>query len=130
MVIVEGDAPTLWKDHLKTNSLLIIDSISYLMHGFDMTEFKMIMEEIKVVCRINNAIVIQLVELGMLDQRSEMLAGFYADGIVQFLSKDSGEGLSRFIRIPKWMTGSSYDRNIYYTYEESRINVDLRYRVV
>ena len=58
------------------------------------------------------------------------MAGFYADGIIQFLSKDAADGLTRYIRIPKWMTGSSYDRNIYYTYEEGRINIDLRYRVV
>ena len=130
MAIVEGDAPTLWKDHMKTKTVLIIDSISYLLQDYEISEFKQLMEEMKVTSRITGAIVIQLVELGMFDHRTEILSGFYADGIIQFLAKESGEGLSRFIRIPKWMTGSSYDRNIYFTYEEGRINIDLRYRVV
>jgi archaellum biogenesis ATPase FlaH len=129
-ITVEGDAPTLWKDHLKTKNLLIIDSLSYLMQGRSIQELKTLMEELKMSCRITGAIVIQLVEQGMFDPRSEQLSGFFADGIVQFLFKDSAEGVSRFIRIPKWMAGSSYDRNIYYSYEEGRINVDLRYRVV
>jgi archaellum biogenesis ATPase FlaH len=128
--LVEGDAPTLWRDHAKTKNLLIIDSLSYLMQGRDVSDFKHVMEEVKSACRISGAVVIQLVELGMLEQWAEVLSGFYADGIVQFLSKDAADGLTRFIRIPKWMSGSSYDRNIYYSYEEGRINIDLRYRVV
>lgn len=130
LVIVEGDAPILWKQHLKPKNVLIIDSLSYLMLERDVSEFKNIMEEIKTSGRTNGAIIIQLIELGMFDLKAEILTGFFADGIVQFLSKDSGEGVSRFIRIPKWMEGSSFDRNIYYTYEEGRINIDLRYRVV
>lgn len=130
LAIVEGDAPRIWRDHLKEKDLLVIDSLSYLLQGSDISEFKMVMEGVKVACRASGAVVIQLVELGMLAPWAEALSGFYADGIVQFLSKDAADGLSRFIRIPKWMTGSSYDRNIYYTYEEGRINVDLRYRVV
>jgi archaellum biogenesis ATPase FlaH len=130
MSFVEGDAPTLWKDHIKSKNLLIIDSLSYLLQEKDISEFKRVMEEVKFACNSCGAIVIQLVELGMLDKWAEILSGFYADGIVQFLSKDAADGLTRFVRIPKWMSGASYDRNIYYTYEEGRINIDLRYRVV
>jgi archaellum biogenesis ATPase FlaH len=128
--LVEGDAPTLWRDHMKSKNLLIIDSLSYLMQDCDVSEFKRVMEGVKSACVNSGAVVLQLVEIGMLDRWAEVLTGFYADGIVQFLSKDAADGLSRYIRIPKWMTGASYDRNIYYTYEEGRINIDLRYRVV
>jgi archaellum biogenesis ATPase FlaH len=128
--LVEGDAPTLWKSHMESKCLLIIDSLSYLLQDYDISEFKHIMEDVKSACANSGAIVIQLVELGMMEKGAEVLSGFYADGIVQFLSKDAADGLTRFIRIPKWMAGSSYDRNIYYSYEEGRINVDLRYRVV
>ena len=115
---------------MKTKNVLIIDSLSYLLQDYEISEFKQLMEEMKISSRVTGAIVIQLVELGMLDHRAEILSGFYADGIIQFLEKESGEGLSRYIRIPKWMTGSSYDRNIYYNYDEGKINIDLRYRVV
>lgn len=130
LTLVEGDAPTLWRDHLNKKSVLIIDSLSYLMQGREASDFKRVMEDVKSACRVSGAVVIQLVEFGMFDQSAEVLSGFYADGIIQFLSKDAADGLTRFIRIPKWMAGSSYDRNIYYTYEEGRINIDLRYRVV
>ena len=130
LAFVEGDAPTLWKDHMKSKSLLIIDSLSYLMQGIEVSEFKRVMEDVRSACQKSGAVVVQLIELGMLEQWAEVLSGFYADGIVQFLSKDAADGMTRYIRIPKWMTGSSYDRNIYYTYEEGRINIDLRYRVV
>ena len=80
MLLVEGDAPTLWKDHMKNKGLLIIDSLSYLLQGRDVQEFKRVMEDVKSACTSSGAVVIQLVELGMLDRWAEVLSGFYADG--------------------------------------------------
>ena len=70
------------------------------------------------------------IEDGLLPKELGIMQRYHSDGIVQFLARDSPDGVSRFIRINKWMTGESYDRNIYYNYKEGKINVDLRYRVV
>jgi hypothetical protein len=43
MSFVEGDAPTLWKEHIKSKNLLIIDSLSYLLQEKDISEFKRVM---------------------------------------------------------------------------------------
>ncbi len=51
-------------------------------------------------------------------------------GPIDFHVKETGEGIVRFIRISRWMDGCTYDSNIFYTFEDMRLNVDLRNRVV
>jgi len=110
--------------------LVVIDSLSYLIYDKDLVEVQAMLEGIRQAARAGGAIVIQLLEDELLSREMRTIAGFHSDGIIQFLVRDVPDGVTRFIRIVKWMSGFSYERNIYYNYTEGNINVDLRYRVV
>lgn len=115
---------------LPSKPLVIIDSLSYLVQGLELHEVRSSLENIRRGVRQSGAIVIQLIESDLLSKEVRTIVGFHSDGIIQFLVRDAPDGVTRFIRIEKWMSGASFERNIYYNYNEGRINVDLRYRVV
>jgi archaellum biogenesis ATPase FlaH len=118
-----------WKDFITENSVLILDSFSYLILDEPLHEVQHILEEFLKLCQQANSIVIITMELGMLDSKVEIASSFLSDGILKFLSKDTNKGILRFIRIQKWMKGQTFDENIYYTFDGKKINVDLRSRV-
>jgi KaiC/GvpD/RAD55 family RecA-like ATPase len=65
----------------------------------------------------------------MLQEQVEVTCAHLADGIMKFLTMDTTKGIRRYIRIPKWMHGKSFDENIYYHFDGREILVDLRSRV-
>ncbi|WP_019176215.1 hypothetical protein [Methanomassiliicoccus luminyensis] len=115
---------------LPSKPLVIIDSLSYLVHEKDIAEVRTVLESIRLGARSSGAIIVQLLESELLSKELLALVGFHSDGIIQFIVRDVPDGVTRFMRIEKWMSGSSFERNIYYNYTEGNINVDLRYRVV
>ncbi len=127
--VVEDPSYLHWKDYLKLNSMLVIDSFSYLVLDKSMFEVKQILEDFLRMSRQQEAIVLLTMELGMLDSKIEVTIAHLADGIFQFLTKDTSVGVAHLIRIPKWVTGNSFDENIHYKFDGRRINVDLRARV-
>lgn len=127
--VVEDPSSIHWKDHIKLNSVLVIDSFSYLILEKSMLEVRQILEDFVRMSRQLEAVVIITMEQGMLDPKIEVTIAHLADGIFHFLTKDTSVGVGHFIRIPKWVTGTSFDENIHYTYDGRRINVDLRARV-
>jgi archaellum biogenesis ATPase FlaH len=127
--VVEDPSYLHWKDHLKVNSMLVIDSFSYLILDKSLFEVRQILEDFLRMSRQQEAIVVITMEQGMLDPKIEVTIAHLADGIFHFLTKDTTVGVAHFIQIPKWVTGTSFDENIYYTFDGQRINVDLRSRV-
>ena len=115
---------------LPSKPLVVIDSLSYLIHDKDITEVQTMLESIRQGARASGAIVLQLLEEELLSREMRTIACFHSDGVIQFQVRDVPDGVTRFMRIEKWMSGFSYERNIYYNYTEGNINVDLRYRVV
>jgi archaellum biogenesis ATPase FlaH len=127
--VVEERSPMRWKDYIEKQSLLVIDSFSYLVLDMTLTEVRVILEEFLHDCQDRNAVVLLTMEEGMLDRRTEISTAYLADGIFQFLNKETSKGVAHFIRIPKWMKAQSFNDNINYTFEDKSIKVDLRSRV-
>jgi archaellum biogenesis ATPase FlaH len=128
--IIEDRNYTKWKSYIKKGTVLIIDSFSYLMLDKSLSEFKMILEEMRKLCKEEKAILILTLDLGMLESKYEITGAHLVDGIVQFLFREEPDGIARFMRIPKWMNGHAYDKNIFFTFDDKRINIDSRARVV
>jgi KaiC/GvpD/RAD55 family RecA-like ATPase len=127
--VVEDSSYLHWKDHVTLNSMLVIDSFSYLVLEKSLLEVRQLLEDFLRMSRQLEAIVVITMEQGMLDPKIEVTVAHLSDGIFHFLSKDTSVGVAHFIRIPKWVTGVSFDDNIYYKYDGRRLNVDLRARV-
>jgi archaellum biogenesis ATPase FlaH len=127
--IVEERSTRHWKDYIEKNSVIIIDSFSYLIIDRQLIEVRNILEEFLKLCKQLEAIVLITIEKGMLDEKIEVTCLHLADGIFNFLSKETQLGVMRYIRIPKWINGKAFDKNIYYNFDGKRINVDLRARV-
>ncbi len=127
--IVEERSHGHWKDYICDNGVLVLDSFSYLIIIKTIHEVLDIVEEFLKLCKQKNAVVLLTMERGMIEEKTAITVSHLADGIFQFLSKDTQMGVARYIRIPKWMNGQSFDENIYYTFDGKRINVDLRARV-
>jgi len=127
---LEGLNPESLCQWLPSKPLVVIDSLSYLIHDKELANVRSTLEIIRREVRCNGAIIVQLLDDDLLSKEMRTIAGFHSDGIIQFLVRDVPDGVTRFMRIEKWMSGSSFERNIYYNYTEGSINVDLRYRVV
>jgi KaiC/GvpD/RAD55 family RecA-like ATPase len=119
-----------WGRTIRTEAIVLVDSFSYLAMDEGLIGLRSILEDARHAARKNNGILILLVDEDMMDAAGKALIGYHSDGIIRFFVRETPDGVSRFIRLEKWMSGASFDRNIYYNYIEGRINVDLRYRVV
>lgn len=118
-----------WFDLIEENSILIIDSFSYLMLDKSLYEFRDNLEDLRKKCKQNNAIVLMTTVDGMLEDKQEVTVGYLVDGIFRFLTKETSVGISRFIRIPKWMGRVAYDTDIHYSFDGKSMKVDMRSRV-
>jgi archaellum biogenesis ATPase FlaH len=130
VTILNGNSLSHIRKYITKNSVLIIDSFSYLTLEQELSQFKDILEDIRKMCKKENAIIFLTIETGMLPHRMEKILAHVTDGIIQFKTKESSKGIVRFIRIPKWANGNIIDSNIYYTFNKREINIDLRSRVV
>ena len=87
-------------------------------------------KEMKSVSQRTHSLFVLVIDDGMLDDLTEAVLLHYADGLIRFMNVESPEGVKRFMRIPLWIKGTSFDDNIFYTFYNGRLSVDLRYRVV
>lgn len=128
--IVEDRSPQQWEQHIASDSFLIIDSFSYLMHAAHVNECRGTIESIYRQCKQCNGTAVLLIDTGMLERRAELILEHLADGIIRFQSRETSEGKNRYMQVPKWVNGQSFDQNINYTLDDTTINVDLRSRLV
>lgn len=127
--IIEERSHHHWKDFIKEDRVVIIDSFSYLVLDKSLSEVRAILEELDALCKQRHAILLLTLEFGMLDEKLQITIGHMADGIIHFLSKETTKGVARFIRISKWMDRDSFIDNIYYTFDHRVIKIDLRARI-
>lgn len=127
--IIEERSARHWEDYISKDSVLIIDSFSYLMLGKSLYEFRDLLEDLRKKCKQERAIVLLTVVDGMLEEKQEITVEYLADGIIRFLTRESPKGIARFVRIPRWHGYVSFDDNIHYTFDGDRMKVDLRSRV-
>jgi archaellum biogenesis ATPase FlaH len=127
--ITEERSHRHWQDYIVKDGMTIIDSFSYLNIERPLADVRRVLEEFLKLCKQHKAIVLLTLERGMLQEQVEVTCAHLADGIMKFLTMDTTKGIRRYIRIPKWMHGKSFDENIYYHFDGREILVDLRSRV-
>ncbi len=127
---LEDRSPLWWSVLVREDVVMVIDSFSYFMLDKDSQSFRATLEEMRMASRKAKAIVVLTLDSGMLPPEREAVLLHLVDGVIDFHVKETGEGIVRFIRISRWMDGCTYDSNIFYTFEDMRLNVDLRNRVV
>lgn len=127
--IIEERSHRHWENYIVDDGLMVIDSFSYLNLERPLSEVRRVLEDFLKLCKQKNAIVLLTIERSMLSEQVEVTCAHLADGIFNFLTKDTDKGIRRYIRIPKWMDGRSFDDNIYYQFDGREIRVDLRSRV-
>ena len=115
---------------LSSDSLVVVDSFSFLMLENDHKSLLAKIKEMKSVSQRTHSLFVLVIDDGMLDDLTEAVLLHYADGLIRFMNVESPEGVKRFMRIPLWIKGTSFDDNIFYTFYNGRLSVDLRYRVV
>jgi len=128
--VIDERSSRHWKDYISNNSVLIIDSFSYLMLDKTLYEFRDVMEDMRDECKKRGAIGLFTLVDDMLGEKEEITTEYLADGIIRFLTKKSSTGIDRYIRIPRWVGNVSFDENINYTFDGTRMSVDQRERVV
>lgn len=128
--VLEREGLKNWEGLTSRNGLLAVDSFSFLTLDSPVHEMSTLMRDLRTKVRIDDLTVVLGTDRGMFDPRSEAVAHHLADGVIQFHSKEAPEGVTRFLRIPKWMNGRFVDRNVYYDFDGKRLAIDLRRRVL
>lgn len=116
--------------HIQRDRALVVDSFSYLIMGRMMGDAKTALTGIRARLKETRSTAFLVLTDGMLSPEMEAVILHHADGIILLLEKESAEGVKRYLRIPRWMDGSTFDMNIYYSFNENGISVDTRYRVI
>lgn len=128
--VVEQDTLPSLETFAMDGGLLAIDSFSFLTIDLPGPKVAQVLRAVRDASRVEHTTVILGTDRGMVDPRAEAVASHLCDGVIQFHAREGPEGLIRFLRIPKWIDGKFVDRNIYYSFDGSRIAVDLRRRVL
>jgi KaiC/GvpD/RAD55 family RecA-like ATPase len=113
-----------------SGGLLAIDSFSFLTLDLPLTRLAEMMRGLHTQCTRTGLAVILATDRGMFDPRSEAITIHLSDGLIQFHSKEGPEGVIRYLRVPKWSSGTVTDRNIYYEFDGTKMVIDLRRRVL
>lgn len=128
--VVEQDTLPALETFAMDGGLLAIDSFSFLTLDLPGPKVAQVLRDVRDASRAEHTTVVLGTDRGMVDARAEAVAAHLCDGFIQFHAREGPEGLVRFLRIPKWIDGKFIDRNIYYSFDGSRIAVDLRRRVL
>jgi len=144
LVVERGDAtlPDRWIDiqeedrvedvdeFAEGGGLLALDSFSFLTLDLPADGIARSLRQLRSSCRHRGTTAVLAIDRGMLEPRAEAVVNHLADGLLQFHTREAPEGVQRFLRVPKWMDGKFFDRNIYYEFDGRRITIDLRSRVL
>jgi len=130
LTVVEEDSLTETNGYGATGGFLAVDSFSFLTLDLPGARLARLLRGLRGLSHEKRTIVLLATDRGMADPRSEAVVNHLADGVLQFHAREGPEGVVRFLRIPKWIDGRFFDRNIYYQFDGSRIAVDLRRRVL
>ena len=126
----ERDALQNLQEFAESGGLLAIDSFSFLTLNLPATELAQMLRDLRKAAREHGTVVLLATDRGMFGAQGEAVVNHLADGLLQFHAREAAEGISRFLRIPKWTDGKFFDRNIYYEFDGRRLAIDLRSRVL
>jgi KaiC/GvpD/RAD55 family RecA-like ATPase len=130
MSITEEKLWTNWLDLFSGKSIVVIDSYSYFFAERDGEECRIAFDSLRLKCAAQNSTAICVIDAGIIDDKIEKALDHLADGKIEFLGLESTDAIKRYMRIEKWVDGRSFDENIFYSIQENRMSIDLRYRVV
>lgn len=128
--IIRNPSVIDWKGLVSEKGLWVIDSFSFFMVGKNSDQVRESLNMIIDQCRSTKAIALLLFQKEMLSSIDEMMTVYLTDATIEFNLIEKPEGAMRYIRIPKWVNGEPLDQSIFYTFENGRMNIDLRSRVV
>ena len=128
--IFEEDAVTSLDEYVQWGGLLAVDSFSFLTLESNAVGLAGMLRGLRAICHEKGMTVVLGTDRGMVEPRSEAVTSHLADGVLQFHAQEAPEGLSRFLRITKWVDGRFMDRNIHYDFDGKRMAIDLRRRVL
>ncbi len=126
----ERDAVQELQEYGEMGGLLAIDSFSFLTLNLPGSELALMLRDLRRAARSRGTVVLLATDRGMFGSQGEAVVNHLADGLIQFHAREAAEGISRFLRIPKWTDGKFVDRNIYYEFDGRRLAIDLRSRVL
>jgi KaiC/GvpD/RAD55 family RecA-like ATPase len=115
---------------IPSGSLVVVDSFSFLLLENDISYACAKIMDFKLASRMTSSLFVLVIDDGMLDERTEAALMHYSDGLIKFMTVESSEGMKRFMRIPLWVDRTCFDDNIFYAFNDGRISLDLKYRVV
>ena len=130
LLVKELDTLVDWNEVESLRGLLVIDSFSFLALDLSSPQLTHLLRRIRATGQTQELTAVLATDRGMLDGRSEAILGHLSDGWIQFQTKEGPDGLTRYLRIPKWTEGMLVDRNVYYDYDGKRLAIDLRRRVL
>jgi KaiC/GvpD/RAD55 family RecA-like ATPase len=110
--------------------LFVVDSFSMLTLSHSPGSLAELMQEFRSRCQKNGTIFVLGTDRGMQDSRSEAIIAHLSDGVIEFHTKEIPDGLTRYLRVPKWTDGKFIDRNVYYDFNGKRMAIDVRRRVL
>jgi KaiC/GvpD/RAD55 family RecA-like ATPase len=128
--VVEKDELRDFEEVPAGDGVLAVDSFTLLTLDLASVEIAHLMRRFRALCRDRGTTVLLATDRGVQAPSAEAVTNYLSDGVVQFHSKEGPEGISRFLRIPKWTDGKFVDRNVYYDFDGKRMAIDLRRRVI
>ncbi len=128
--VVERDSIQGANELPRPSGLLAVDSFSLLTLDLSPARLVALLRDVRGWLRARRAIVVLATDRGIAEPRSEAITAHLSDGVIQFHSKETAEGVARYLRIPKWMNSGVVDQNIHYDFDGKRIAVDMRRRVL
>ena len=108
---------------------LVVDSFSLLCAGAPLADTVTRLRALGRHARERDGIAVAVVDTGQLDAATMAAIHHLADGLMLFRAREDDDGLVPYIRVPKWMDRTAFDRNIYYGFDGQDILVDTRRRV-
>lgn len=120
-----------WQDvaQAKPTGNLVVDSYSLLGAEASVGDMASHLRRRRDEMTASGSIQILAVEPAMLDSRQVAVLHHFADGIIQFHAREDSEGVTHFLRVPKWPGGETLTGNMYYGFDGKRLSIDTRKRV-
>ena len=119
-----------WEDiPAATTHHLVVDSFSLLAADVSLSGITGQLRKQRAASAKAQTVQILAAEPAMLDAPRRAVLHHYADGIIQFHTREDSEGLAHFLRVPRWTGGESLTGNMYYGFDGKRLSIDTRKRV-
>ena len=118
-----------WPEEWPDGHDVVVDSFSLLATELAAGEVADRLRAIRRSCGRSGTVAVLVLDDGQLAPGPLSVTHHFADGIMQFHSRDDADGPVNFLRIPKWMGRAGLGKNLYYGFDGENILIDTRRRV-